>query len=56
MYEYDHRCIKKSFLITVPWYYVFPLQRTGTHLVIHKSGLVNMWIIYKSGDMLLIYF
>jgi hypothetical protein len=33
MYEYDHKCIKKPFLITVPWYYVFPLQRTGTQLV-----------------------
>jgi hypothetical protein len=33
MYGYDHKCIKKPFLITVPWYYVFPLQRTGTHLV-----------------------
>jgi hypothetical protein len=33
MYGYDHKYIKKSFLITVPWYYVFPLQRTGTHLV-----------------------
>jgi hypothetical protein len=33
MYKYDHKCIKKPFLVIVSWYYVFPLQRTGTHLV-----------------------
>jgi hypothetical protein len=45
MYGQDHKWIMKPFLITVntrfvyklSWYYMFPLQRTGTHLVITKE-------------------
>jgi hypothetical protein len=47
MYEYDHKYIKKHFLITVLWYYVFSLQRTGTQLVIDINSIIVRYMVCK---------
>jgi hypothetical protein len=47
MYGRDHKWIMKPFshniithvlYIKLSWYYMFPLQRTGTHLVLWSLG------------------